>query len=89
MAGVLTGAVPYLHLAGTVLGGWQMAKAALKAEMFLEQGDSRYVPAFLKGRVATALFFAQHLLPLATAYAEEVTQGGASVTTLEDAFWGD
>jgi acyl-CoA dehydrogenase len=89
VAGALTGAVPYLYLAGTVLGGWQMAKAALAAEKLSGQGDGRYAPAFLKAKVATALFFAQHQLPLAAAYAEEVTQGGASVTALEDAFWGD
>ena len=35
LSGVLTAAVPYLHLAVTVCGGWQMSRAALAAASHL------------------------------------------------------
>ena len=35
---VFAGSVPYLRLAGIVLGGWQMARAALIAQQKLEAG---------------------------------------------------
>jgi acyl-CoA dehydrogenase len=86
-AAVLAGAVPYLSLAGIVLGGWQMARAALVADKVLADGTSAYSPAFLNGKIATALFFAQHVLPQAAALAEEITQGAESVIGIGDEFW--
>jgi len=86
-AGVLTGAVPYLYQAGAVLGGWQMASAALAANKHLTSDESAYSPTFLKEKIAVALFFAQHILPQAAALAEEVTNGATSVTALADDFW--
>src|SRR5574337_430002 len=50
--GVLTAAVPYLHLAVTVAGGWQMGRAALAAAGKLDagEGDAR----FYQAKIATA-----------------------------------
>jgi hypothetical protein len=59
---VFAGSVPYLKLAGLVLGGWQMARAALVARA--KHADD---PSFYGAKVSTARFFAEHLLPQAAA----------------------
>jgi butyryl-CoA dehydrogenase len=53
---VYAGSVPYLMLCGTVLAGWQMARAALRARTLLEAGDPD--SAFLKAKIGTARFYA-------------------------------
>jgi alkylation response protein AidB-like acyl-CoA dehydrogenase len=59
---VFAGSVPYLKLAGLVLAGWQMARAALVA-----QNKRAEDPSFHRANILTAQFFAEHLLPQATA----------------------
>jgi alkylation response protein AidB-like acyl-CoA dehydrogenase len=59
---VFAGSVPYLKLAGIVLGGWQMARAALIASERKAQD-----PSFFGAKIATAQFFAEHVLPQAAA----------------------
>ncbi|NPT39717.1 acyl-CoA dehydrogenase, partial [Paraburkholderia xenovorans] len=59
---VFAGSVPYLKLAGIVLGGWQMARALLVAA---EKRDED--PSFYGAKIATAQFYAEHVLPLASA----------------------
>ncbi|WP_296655625.1 acyl-CoA dehydrogenase [Paraburkholderia sp.] len=59
---VFAGSVPYLMLAGIVLGGWQMARAML-ASARLKPED----PAFHGAKIATAQFYAEHVLPQAVA----------------------
>ncbi|MGF6641883.1 acyl-CoA dehydrogenase [Paraburkholderia sp. GAS82] len=59
---VFAGSVPYLKLAGIVLGGWQMARALLvAAEKRTED------PSFYGAKIATAQFYAEHVLPQAAA----------------------
>ncbi|MGF6531656.1 MULTISPECIES: acyl-CoA dehydrogenase [Paraburkholderia] len=59
---VFAGSVPYLKLAGIVLGGWQMARALLvAAEKRTED------PSFYGAKIATAQFYAEHVLPQAVA----------------------
>lgn len=82
LSGVLSAAVPYLHLAVTVSGGWFMGKAALAAARYLEQGESDQ--AFYLAKIATAQFYADQLLPLAAAYAETVKAGDAALAALGD-----
>ncbi len=55
-------AVPYLMLSGIVLGGWQMARAMLAACERL--GEDK---AFHGAKIATAQFYAEHILPRAVA----------------------
>src|SRR5205807_1589270 len=57
------GAVPFLKLMGIVAGGWQMGRAALAAERKLESGDRN----FLEAKIATARFYADHVLVQAPA----------------------
>lgn len=83
--GVFAGSVPYLKLAGVVLGGWQMARAALIAERKLKagEGDAK----FYQAKIATARFFADHILSQATGYRTAIIDGSAGVLALaEDQF---
>jgi alkylation response protein AidB-like acyl-CoA dehydrogenase len=83
--GVFAGSVPYLKLAGIVLGGWQMGRAALVAQQKLEAGDSD--ASFYKAKIATARFFAEHILVQADGMRISIVEGGADVMALtEDQF---
>jgi hypothetical protein len=79
---VHAGAVPFLKLTGIVCGGWQMARAALAAQRKLEQraGDA----AFLKAKIATVRFFADHILSQAPGLRDAVVQGAAGVLALAE-----
>ena len=79
---VFAGSVPYLKLAGIVLGGWQMARAALIAERRLQAGVGDLD--FLRAKVATARFFADHFLSQATAYRIAIMEGSAGVMALTE-----
>ena len=59
---VFAGSVPYLKLAGIVLGGWQMARALLVAAQKRTED-----PSFYGAKIATAQFYAEHVLPQAAA----------------------
>ena len=77
------GAVPFLKLMGIVAGGWQMGRAALAAERKLESGDRN----FLEAKIATARFYADHVLVQAPALRNTVVNGAAGVMALsEDQF---
>jgi len=81
---VFAGSVPYLKLAGIVLGGWQMARALLVAT---EKRDED--PAFYGAKIATAQFYAEHVLPQAAALEVAIVsaKGGEGVLALsEDQF---
>lgn len=83
--GVFAGSVLYLKLAGVVLGGWQMARAALVAERKLKagEGDAK----FYQAKIATARFFADHILSQAAGYRTAIVEGSAGVMALaEDQF---
>ena len=74
------GSVPYLMLAGNVVAGWQLARALLVAEAQLARGEGD--AAFLQTKVATARFYAEHLLSKAPGTRDAIVEGGASVTAL-------
>ena len=83
--GVFSGSVPYLKMAGIVLCGWQMARAALIAQKKLDsgEGDAR----FYQAKIGTARFFADHLLSQAAGYRAAIVGGSAGVLALaEDQF---
>ncbi|MFL6663929.1 MAG: acyl-CoA dehydrogenase [Rhizobacter sp.] len=77
---VFAGSVPYLLLAGNVMAGWQMARALLVAEEQLADGTGD--TAFLQAKVATARFYADHLLSRAPAARDAILEGGDSVNAL-------
>ncbi|TMH87463.1 MAG: acyl-CoA dehydrogenase [Betaproteobacteria bacterium] len=77
------GAVPFLKLMGIVAGGWQMGRAALAAERTLQSGER----SFLEAKIATARFYADHVLVQAPALRNTVVNGAAGVMALsEDQF---
>jgi acyl-CoA dehydrogenase len=79
---VYAGAVPFLKLMGITCGGWQMARAALAAQRQLAKGEGD--AAFLRGKIGTARFFAEHFLSQAPGLARTVTRGGAAVMALAE-----
>ncbi|MBX9631493.1 MAG: acyl-CoA dehydrogenase [Burkholderiales bacterium] len=81
--GAAAGAVPYLKLWGTVAGGWQMARAAIIAKQRLDGGSDEYD--FYRAKLATARFYAEHILPLSQAYRAAIVNGAESVLALEEA----
>ena len=80
----LAGAVPYLFLTGVVTGGWLMARAAQIAQHHLDSGSA---DDFYKAKLTTARYFAAHQLPKAAAYAAAITEGSASVLSLEESLF--
>ena len=80
---VFAGSVPYLKLAGIVLGGWQMSRAALIAQARLQSNKGEQE--FLVAKIATALFFADHYLSQAGGLRSAIVEGGGSVMALEEA----
>ena len=83
MKAAAAGAVPFLKLFGVVAGGWQMARAALVAKRRLDEGAEDYD--FYRAKIGTARFYAEHILPLAQAYKQEIVNGSTSVLALEEA----
>jgi 3-(methylthio)propanoyl-CoA dehydrogenase len=78
---VFAGSVPYLKLAGIVLGGWQMARAALAARRKLDGGAGD--AAFYRAKIATARFFADHVLAQADGLCHAIVNGAAGVLALD------
>ena len=73
----LAGATPYLRMFGTTVGGWLMAKSALKAQSLLsESSDNKD---FLEAKIETATFYAQQLLPQVSGLLPSVTSGAHSL----------
>ncbi|WP_275041748.1 acyl-CoA dehydrogenase [Leisingera sp. ANG-M1] len=69
------GSVPFLMLTGTLAAGWQLGRAALAAEAKLAQGEE---DAFMSRKIATSLFFAQHILAECGTERSRITNGSAS-----------
>ncbi|HEY4318688.1 MAG TPA: acyl-CoA dehydrogenase [Herbaspirillum sp.] len=81
--GVFAGSVPYLKLAGIVLGGWQMGRAALAARQKLQEGAGDRD--FYSAKIVTARFFADHFLTQAEAYRMAIVEGSGAVQALGEA----
>jgi hypothetical protein len=76
---VFAGSVPYLMLSGTVMAGWQMARALMVAEDRLAEGQD---VDFMKAKIATARFYGDHILNKATALRDSIVDGSEAVTAL-------
>jgi alkylation response protein AidB-like acyl-CoA dehydrogenase len=82
-AAVGAGSVYYLKLMGITCGGWMMARAAREAARQLDAGEGD--KEFLRGKVLTARFYADHILPQAMGLAAVTMRGGDSVLAVEEA----
>jgi len=76
---VFAGSVPYLMLAGNLVAGWQLARSLLVAEDLATKGED---VAFMQAKVATARFYADHLLAKAPGMRDSIIEGADSVTAL-------
>ena len=76
---VFAGSVPYLMLAGNLVAGWQLARSLLVAEALLPKGQDA---AFLRAKITTAQFYAEHILVKAPGLRDSIVEGADSVTDL-------
>ncbi|WP_373086914.1 acyl-CoA dehydrogenase, partial [Sneathiella sp.] len=67
------GATPYLRMFATTVGGYLLAKSALKARKMISAGGGD--TDFLEAKIITCRFFAAQILPSATALLAAVTDG--------------
>ena len=73
------GSVPYLMLTGNLVAGWQLGRSVLVAEQQLKNGQDA---AFMQAKLATARFYAEHILTRVPGQANAVINGAASVMAL-------
>ena len=66
------GATPYLRLFGAVAGGWGLGRGALAAARRIAEGSN---DPFYAAKLATARFYAEHILPPAAALLGPITRG--------------
>ena len=76
---VFAGSVPYLMLAGNLMAGWQLARSLLVAQDELKAGTDA---AFMKAKIITARFYADHLLSKAPGIRDSIVEGADSVTAM-------
>ncbi|MBL8378130.1 MAG: acyl-CoA dehydrogenase [Burkholderiales bacterium] len=78
---VYAGSVPYLMLAGVVIGGWNMARAAQVAQGRIAAGDG---DPFYAAKIKTARFYAEHILTRAGGLRDAITGGADGVLALTE-----
>jgi 3-(methylthio)propanoyl-CoA dehydrogenase len=66
------GSVPYLMLAGNLVGGWQLGRALLVAVDRVASGDD---VAFMTAKIATARFYGDHILSKAPGIRDSIVDG--------------
>ena len=77
----LAASVNYLMLTGYVCGSWQMARAALAARArLLSVEDTR----FYLAKIATAVFYAEQIMPKAIALLDVVRSGASTALMLSE-----
>ena len=80
------GAVPFLKLAGTVIGGWLLARGAeaAVAQLGVRQPGADADADFLGAKVATARHYMAHVMVDSAGLAAIVTDGAATTLALAD-----
>jgi alkylation response protein AidB-like acyl-CoA dehydrogenase len=73
------GSVPYLMLAGNLVGGWQMGRALLVAAERAAAGEDL---AFMNAKIATARFYGDHILSKAQGVRDSIVDGAAGVLAM-------
>jgi len=74
-----SGSVPYLMLAGNLMAGWQLARALMVAEDKLAAGEDA---PFMAAKIATARFYAEHILSRTGGQRDAICEGADSVTAM-------
>jgi alkylation response protein AidB-like acyl-CoA dehydrogenase len=80
---VAAGCVPFLRMMGLTLGGFYLAKGAVAALALKDEPDADQ--RFLDGRIATARFFCEQLMPGALALLPSATAGAAPLYRIDAA----
>ena len=73
------GSVPYLMLAGNLMAGWQMARALFAAQRELAAGRDE---AFMRAKIATARFYADHILTRCSGWRDSIVAGHAPIAEM-------
>ena len=76
---VFSGSVPYLMLAGNLVAGWQLGRSLLVAQDQMAAGVD---VAFMKAKITTARFYADHHLTKVPGVRDAIVDGAQSVTEL-------
>ncbi|ALH96261.1 acyl-CoA dehydrogenase [Acinetobacter equi] len=79
--------VPYLMLVGIVVGAWQHAKSASKAEELLASPSEN--TAFLTAKIETARFYHRVILSEIYGLAHTVRSAGDVITEFKDSYFGE
>lgn len=79
--GALAVSVPFLKQVGIVMGAWLMARSAVAAERQLVAGEGD--AQFLREKLATACFYADHIAPQALALAQTIQTGRSSPLVID------
>jgi hypothetical protein len=74
---VFAGSVPYLMLAGNLMAGWQMARALIVAEDRRDEDA-----AFMDAKLATARFYAEHILSKVPGVRDSILEGHEAVNAM-------
>jgi acyl-CoA dehydrogenase len=81
LAAVLAGAVPFLHLLGSVCGSWQLGRVALAAAR--QAGGNSYDPDYLRGLIELARFHTHALAVQAPALSAAIVSAGETAASSE------
>ncbi len=73
--------VPYLKLWGIVAGGWQMTRAAVLCAAKIADGDP---DPFYSAKIATAKFYATHVLAQSAYLQQQILEGSGNVMALPE-----
>jgi alkylation response protein AidB-like acyl-CoA dehydrogenase len=76
---VFSGSVPYLMLAGNLVSGWQLGRSLMLAQDQMAAGVD---VAFMKAKITTARFYADHHLTKVPGVRDAIIDGADSVTEL-------
>jgi 3-(methylthio)propanoyl-CoA dehydrogenase len=77
----LGASVNYMMLTGYVAGGWQMARAALAARARLQANGEED---FYRAKIATTRFYAEQILPKASALLTAVRSGASTALAMAE-----
>jgi hypothetical protein len=66
-------------LAGNLVAGWQMARALRVAEDRMAAGED---DDFMRAKIATARFYAEHVLSRLTGLRDSIVDGADAVTAM-------
>jgi 3-(methylthio)propanoyl-CoA dehydrogenase len=81
-AAVAAGSVYVLKLMGITVGGWMLARSAQIASRQLAKGEGE--SDFLRSKIITARFFADHVVSQAASLNTAITRGSESVLAIEE-----